>query len=118
MVHLQAIASHLADTPVMVYCTGRWARFNVKLHFCSLGCFQYPVFSRVILPVYHVYYSVQNMKTTLVISIHSIVEMCARRCSIFDHHWSHDVQHGLYCLLLMIECVWRSGEAILTKSWR
>ncbi len=33
MVHLQAIASHLPDTPMMVYGTGRWAHFNVKLHF-------------------------------------------------------------------------------------
>ncbi len=32
-VHLQAIASHLPDTPMMVYGTGRWAHFNVKLHF-------------------------------------------------------------------------------------
>ncbi len=33
MVHLQAIANHLPDTPMMVYGTGRWAHFNVKLHF-------------------------------------------------------------------------------------
>ncbi len=33
MLHLQAIASHLPDTPMMVYGTGRWAHFNVKLHF-------------------------------------------------------------------------------------
>ncbi len=33
MVHLQAIAIHLPDTPMMVYGTGRWAHFNVKLHF-------------------------------------------------------------------------------------
>ncbi len=33
MVHLQAIASRLPDTPMMVYGTGRWAHFNVKLHF-------------------------------------------------------------------------------------
>ena len=30
---LQAIASHLPDTPMIVYSTGRWAHFNVKLHF-------------------------------------------------------------------------------------
>ncbi len=36
MVHLQAIASHLPDTPMMVYGTVRWAHFNVKLHF---SCF-------------------------------------------------------------------------------
>ncbi len=33
MIHLQAIASHLPDTPMMVYGIGRWAHFNVKLHF-------------------------------------------------------------------------------------
>ncbi len=33
MVHLQAIASHLSDTPIMVYGTGRWAHFNIKLYF-------------------------------------------------------------------------------------
>ncbi len=33
MVHLEAIASHLPDTPMIVYGTGRWAHFNVKLHF-------------------------------------------------------------------------------------
>ncbi len=37
MVHLQAIASHLPDTPMMVYDTGRWAHFNVKLHFYKFG---------------------------------------------------------------------------------
>ena len=35
MVHLQAIASHLPDTPMMVYGTSSWAHFNVKLHFFS-----------------------------------------------------------------------------------
>ncbi len=35
MVHLQAIASHLPDTQMMVYGTGRWAHFNVKLHFLN-----------------------------------------------------------------------------------
>ncbi len=33
MVYLQAIASHLPHTPMMVYGSGRWAHFNVKLHF-------------------------------------------------------------------------------------
>ncbi len=36
MVHLQAIASHLPDTPMTVYGTGRWAHFNVKLHYFIL----------------------------------------------------------------------------------
>ncbi len=35
MVHLQAVASHLPDTPMMVYGTGRWVHFNIKLHFWS-----------------------------------------------------------------------------------
>ncbi len=33
IIHLQAIASHLPDTPMMAYGTGRWAHFNIKLHF-------------------------------------------------------------------------------------
>ncbi len=37
MVHLQAIASHLPDAPIMVYDTGRWAHFHVKLHFFHLS---------------------------------------------------------------------------------
>ena len=37
MVHLQAIASHLPDTPMMVYGTGRWAHFNMKLHFLKVA---------------------------------------------------------------------------------
>ncbi len=36
MVHLQAVASHLPDIWMMVYGTGRWAHFNVKLHFFLL----------------------------------------------------------------------------------
>ena len=33
MVHVQAITSHLPVTVNKVYDTGRWAHFNVKLHF-------------------------------------------------------------------------------------
>ncbi len=36
MVHLQASASLIPDTPMMVYGTGRWAHFNVKLHFYEI----------------------------------------------------------------------------------
>ncbi len=33
MVHLQAFASYSPDTPAMSFGSGRWAHFNVKLHF-------------------------------------------------------------------------------------
>ncbi len=65
MVNLQAIASHLSDTPMIMYGTGRWAHFNVKLHFFVLSVFNVDIRRNTYLSLYAQQYSATFWKRVL-----------------------------------------------------